>query len=428
MIPPGGHKPAGLFRGLFMKIVDWLLRREAKSAPPMTLADDGAWTIFGGSGPAASGVTIGPGSALTVPAVRGAIGLIAESCASVAWTVHRRVGTDRAVADDHPLSKLIRDGANSFTSWPEFMSGLVADMLRYGRGYALATRGDDGRLLELLRLPAGTVSREQVTPLEEPSYRVTLKGGGQLVLRRAEVLEISCLDGRSPVTDGKEAISLSASLERHAAKLMGKGARPSAVLERTSPNGPMGAGPRNPEEAKQNGDRFASVYGGVSESGSVLSLPVGATFKAITFSSVDLQFAEMRKFQVEEIARIFRVPPTLLQHLDKASLNNTYELASQFGKFCLGFYVTTIEAALRITCLTAEERDELIIEGDMSELMKADMLARFEAYSSGIQSGVLAPNEPRQWENLLPKDGGDEILRPMNMDAAGAAPKKDPAK
>lgn len=398
----------------------WNRKRETKAAPPVGLTDEAAWVIFGGGGPTAAGVTIGPGSALTVPAVRGAIALIAESCASVAWTVHRRVGDQREVATDHPLSLLIRDGANSFTSWPEFVAGVVSDALRYGRGYALATRGGDDRLLELLRLPAGSVTREQVTPLDEPVYRVNLRGGGMLTLSRKDVLEVSCLDGRSPVQDGREAISLAASLERHAGRLMGKGARPSAVLERTTPTGTTGIGPRDPQEAREKGDRFGEAYGGPDASGAILTLPVGMTFKPVTFSSVDLQFAEMRKFQVEEIARIFRVPPTLLQHLDKASLNNTYELASQFGKFCLSYYVTIIEAALRITCLTADERDAYIIEGDMSELMKADMAARFEAYSKGLTAGILAPNEPRAWENLPPKAGGDELRMPLNTAPGGS--------
>lgn len=152
----------------------WNRKREQKAAPPVGLTDEAAWLVFGGGGPTAAGVTIGPGAALTVPAVRGAIALIAESCASVAWTIHHRVGDQREVATDHPLSKLIRDGANSFTSWPEFVAGVVSDALRYGRGYALATRGADGRLLELLRLPAGTVSR-----VAADSVRRSMSGLGQ---------------------------------------------------------------------------------------------------------------------------------------------------------------------------------------------------------------------------------------------------------
>ncbi len=358
---------------------------------------------------------------MRVPAVRNAVALIAESVAQIRWCLHRQ--SDQGAEEDltHPLALIFRDGPNSWTTWPEFVSSVVVDAIKFGRGFAYVSRAVDGRILEIIHLPQGQISRNQPTPVVEPVYLIPAVSGGTRQVLRNEIIELSALGGRSLITEGREAIGLAAALEKHAAKILGKGARPSGVLERSAPTPAPGIPSKSPEQAREAESRFNAAWGGPDAAGGTIMLPLGSTFKPLTFSSVDLQFSEMRAFQVDEIARVFRVPPTLLQQLGRATFNNSEILGAQFVRYCLLFWITSLEAALRISCLTPEERNIYSIEGDVSTFERADTLARFQAYAAGITNSFITPNEARADENLPPKQGGDELVRPLNLAPAASA-------
>lgn len=391
-----------------------LFRREKKSAPPVGLTDEAAWMVFGGGGPTAAGVTIGPESAMRVAAVRNAVALISESCGQISWRMHRKDGKARALETEHPLARWFRDGPNPWTTAVEFFSEMTADALQHGAGRALVTRGADGAVLEAFRLPPGSCSRRQDSPTSQPRYMVTLAKGGTLDVGRDEILEIRALDGKSPILQGREAIGLLASLERHAGRILGAGARPAGVLERSAPTSNAPTPQTSPEQLREREERFNAAWGGPEAAGRTIMLPVGSKFVPLTFSSVDMEFSSMRKFQIAEVGRIFRIPPVLLQELDGATYNNSEILGSQFVTFCLLFWVNSWEAALRLTCLSPEERDLFVIEGDLNDFLRADTKARFEAYGSAVLNGIMSRNEVRARENLPAAPGGDAILTPMN--------------
>jgi HK97 family phage portal protein len=149
-------------------------------------------------------------------------------------------------------------------------------------------------------------------------------------------------------------------------------------------------------------------------------------------ASTDTQFLENRTFQISEIARAFRVPPTMLFELDRATWSNTEQMGREFLVYCLEPWLRSLEGALRRALLTPEERGSYAIRFDRDDLTRADLSTRATVINSLISSRVLNANEGRSWLGLPPRAGGDEFLNP-NISASGndapppPAPQKEAA-
>jgi HK97 family phage portal protein len=143
-------------------------------------------------------------------------------------------------------------------------------------------------------------------------------------------------------------------------------------------------------------------------------LPPGFKFKPLQFNSVDAQFQQLREFQVEEIARAFRVPPTIIQHLAKATQSNVENLSLEFVKFGLLFWIRLWEGELRRIA-------GVPVTLDLNDLLRADMESRADAYAK-LSAAGLTLNELRAMEGRPPKPGGDALLRPLNYAPADAPP------
>ena len=159
---------------------------------------------------------------------------------------------------------------------------------------------------------------------------------------------------------------------------------------------------------------FEGLYGGGANAGRTAILEDGMTFRPLQLSSVDAQYLELRRFQLQEIARVFRVPLHLLGEMDRATFANVEAMGRQFLTFCLLPILKTWTDALEITLLSQAERQEFYIEFLVDDLARADLSARFTAYSQAINAGVLNPNEARAMENRPPYAGGETYTRPVN--------------
>ncbi|HTE81434.1 MAG TPA: phage portal protein [Reyranella sp.] len=244
----------------------------------------------------------------------------------------------------------------------------------------------------------------------EPKYSVTLRDGKQRTYRWQDILHLPALDGLSPVKQASEAIGLCMSMEAHAARLFGRGARPSGALKLKSKlSDPAYERLRTSWQRNHSGDG----------SGSTAILEDGVEFQPFTFNSVDLQFQELRSFQVIEIARAMRVPPTLLMDFGRATWGNAAEMAQNFLTYGIMPWLKLWQGAIA-RLLTAEEQAEYLAEFLVDDLVKADIAQRFAAYAQAVTNGVLSPNEIRAMENRPPYQGGDEFRRPMNTETPGA--------
>lgn len=380
--------------------------RKSLAAPDSELL-----ALFGASTTTAAGVSVGPSSALAVPAVSCAVRAISEACA----TLDVKVMAGTSELPDHPVAGLLRGDVNDWTDGFTFLRDLVAQALIYDAGGIAWANKVDGKPVEIIHYAPGFLSTEyDANGTGEPLYRLQgrpLPGG--------DVIHLRSPFGRSPVSLARESIGLSLTLEKHAAKLFSNGGRPNAMVsykERLAP-----------EAVKNNATAFTAMLASDKTSG-VAHLDNGATYQPLTMTSVDGQFIELTGFQVLQVARAFRVPPQMLYDLTRATWSNAEQMGREFLTYTLEPWLRALEGALRRALFTPEERAAgLRILFDRDDLTRADIGARATAYSSLISARVLNPNEARAWEGLPPYAGGDAFANPNTgaNQAGAAAPQED---
>jgi HK97 family phage portal protein len=386
------------------------------------LADPWTTLLLGGSGPTGSGLEVGPERAMRCVPVYAAVKVLAETLAQIPLHLYRRTDDGgRERADDHPLEALLSDAANEWTPASEFRLILQTQLALHGNAFAFINRGGNA-ISELLPLPSTAVAVEQDRLTMEPVYNVTDAAGKVREYRREDILHIrgvgtSVYRGDSPVQMAREAIGLTLVLEQHAAGLFGRGARPAGVLKHKTR--------LTPEVAARLRSSWDARHAGGENAGRTAILEEDMDWTAMQLTSVDAQFLEMRKFQLQEISRIWRVPLHLLADLERVTHSNAEQMGQQFLSYTLLPILRAWQDAMRLSLLTAEERRAgYYVEFLLDDLVRADIAARFTAYSQAIAAGVLNPNEIRAMENRPGYDGGEVFTRPVNSAPVKGAPKE----
>lgn len=366
--------------------------------------------VFGsilGLGPTVAGPSIGAATAMRVPAVASAVQLIGEAVGTLPVKVFKRRSNAKRTADQHPAFKLVHGEANEWTSATEFRTALTRDaLLNDNGGFALANRVN-GKAVELIRLEPSAVS-VKFDDFGEPSYEVG-QGTATSTYPFTEILHVRAFGDQAPITRARAAIGLALVLEQHAARLFSQGARPGGVLS-TGEN--MGG------EAIKNVLEAWQLAHGNGNSGRPAILPHGMRWESIALNSVDAQFEEMRRFQTEEIARAFRVPPTMLFDLTRGTWSNTEEMAQQFLTLTLRPWLKAWEWAYERVLLTPEERKTHFVEFITDDLLTVSHAARAESYAKYRSMGVMTANEVRAGLNLPPTTGGDDLQNPYTSTQA----------
>lgn len=374
----------------------------------MAVSDPTALPIFG-IVPPLTGKTVTAESALRVPAVACAVALIAETVGSLPVKLFERDG--RAAVTDHPAYSLMHDEANPWTSAEALRVQLTTDALLRGHGFALVVRNGAGEPVELHRLEPHQVQIE-TDASGEPTYLVQLADGRHRY-PFTDVLHVSAFGGASPITLGREAIGLALAFEEHVAKLFANGARPGGILKSEKTLG---------DAAKANLAASWTAAHGSGRSGGTAILDEGMSYEAVTMTLADSQFAENRLEQIREIARVFRVPPTMLFELTRGTWSNTEEMARQFLQVTLKPWLASWAWAYARCLLTPEERRDLYCEFITDDLTTTDTAARATAYGQYRSMGAMTANEVRSGLNLPPHADGDTLENPYTTTGAPTAP------
>lgn len=378
------------------------------------LTDPGILEIFGAS-PSASGIHVSAAAAMRVPAVACAVALISESIGSLPCKVFD--SATKETAKTHPAYRLVHDEANPWTSAAQLREDLTLDALtRDTGGFALVTRYTDGRPAEMHRLDPASVT-VLTTPDDGPSYRVSTPSGA-ITYPYTDILHIAPFGGVSPITLGKEAIGLAIAFERHIASLFQNGARPSGII--TSPK------VLDVEAKKKIGASFFTTHSGRNAGGTAI-LDEGMAYQQISMTLADTQFAENRLEQIREIARVFKVPPTMLFELTRGTWSNTEEMARQFLSVTLKPWLVAWQWAYARCLLTAEERQEFYIEFVTDALVETNIAARATAYGQFRAMGVLSANEVRRGLNMPDHADGNTIDNPFTTSGTPAPAQDDVA-
>jgi len=372
----------------------------------VSLLDSAALEIFGAT-PSASGVSVNAATALRVPAVYSAIALIAGAIGSLPAKVFQAADqSGKRAAKDHPAYRLVHDEANDWTSAGELRAALTRDALLHGNGFAFANRVN-GRVIEFIRLDPRSVTIRYDEASGEPSYVLRDKRNRERVFAFADMLHITPPLNVSPITAGKDAIGVAAILERHAATFFKSGARPSGIISNEKPSGSE-AGAKTVTGILKQWRAWMT-----NASGDPLILDAGWKYDAPTMTSTDAQFIENRRFAIEEIARLFRVPPPMLFDLTRATWSNSEEMGQQFLTLTLRPWLDAWEWAYARCLLSPEERaNGHYVEFVIDDLLSANAATRATTYAQYRAMGALTANEVRSGLNLPAMAGADTLDNP----------------
>ncbi len=364
------------------------------------LTDEQILEMLGGGVPTATGISVSSETALRVPAVAAAVRTISEAAASLKVKVVE-VASDRTETDipDHPVTALLRDEANEWTSGFEFIRSIVVDALCRDQGGLAWVNRVNGEAREVIRYRPGFINVDYPDDSLAPRYRIS-----GIIKPSADIIHLRGPFDKAPLTLCREAIGVAMVMERHAARLFGQGARPGGVIESEKPLGAEGS--------KSMITGWRAAMEGSENAGKTAILWDGAKWKAMTLSSVDAQFQQLRLFQLQEIARAFNIPASLLGDMTRATWSNAAEMQRQFLQLCLEPWLRALESALRRALFSKEDRKKYAIRFDRDDFTNVDLTARATAISSLVSSRVINPNTAREWLDLPPYDGGEEYVNP----------------
>lgn len=364
----------------------------------------------------ATGLSVSPESALGVTAVYAAHRVISETLGSLPIGVYRRRENGAKQSEDgHSAYRLLHDEANPEMSAMVLRESLMAHILGWGNAYAEIEWDRGGRPKALWPLaPDRTQARRNAAG--RIYYEVRTAAGQAVSLFPENVLHVpglafDGLSGRSPLRVAREAVGLALAAEQCAGRLFSQGLQASGVLQHP---GELGA------EAQENLRKsMQNQAGGIENWGRLLILEEGMIFNPLTIKPEEAQFIEARKFQVAEIARIYRIPPHLLGDLEKATFSNIEQQVIDFVVHCIRPWAVRWEQELNRKLF--QPGDGLFVEHNLEGLLRGDLASRYGAYAIGRNWGWLSTNDVRRRENMDPTDfGDDDYLRPLNMAQAGS--------
>nr|WP_314623627.1 phage portal protein [uncultured Noviherbaspirillum sp.] len=343
------------------------------------------------------GGNVTPGKAESLSAVYACVSAISETIASLPLILYRRTEDEgRERANDHPLYKVLHSEPNELQSALEFREMMQASVLLRGNAYAEIKRGYDGQVRALVPLLGDRVTTLQLEN-GRMAYDVADGKGNVRRLLQEEVFHLrhrtdNGLVGVSPITASRETVQLGLAERDHGNSTFINGARLSGLLKFP--------GKLNTDQRAGIAQSWSSQYAGGANAGKTAILEEGVDFQSLSMSMEDAQWLESRQFSVEEVARLFRVPPTIIGDLRHGNYSNSVEMNRVFVVHTLRRHMAMWEQAISRALLTDAGRRVYFAEHNVEGLLRGDSASRADFYSKGIADGWLMPEEVRKYENL----------------------------
>ena len=404
---------------------------QARDKPVDKAADAGYSFLFGRT---TSGKPVNERTAMQTTAVYACVRILAEAVASLPLHVYEyQDDGGKKLVHDHPLYYLLHDEPNPEMTSFVFRETLMSHLLIWGNAYAQIIRDGAGRVLGLYPLLPDKmdVQRDDRGNIyyvysrnsdENPMF----KEYGDIRLKAEDVLHIPGLGfdgliGYSPIAMAKNAVGMTLACEEYGASFFANGANPGGVLEHP---GVL----KDPSKVRES---WNSVYRGVSNAHKIAVLEEGMKYQQIGIPPEEAQFLETRKFQINEIARLYRIPPHMVGDLDKSSFSNIEQQSLEFVKYTLDPWVIRWEQSLQRSLLLPGEKGKYFIKLNVDGLLRGDYQSRMNGYAVGRQNGWFSANDIREMENMNPipdEQGGNLYLingAMTKLEDAGAFAKTD---
>ena len=404
---------------------------QARDKPVDKAADAGYSFLFGRT---TSGKPVNERTAMQTTAVYACVRILAEAVASLPLHVYEyQDDGGKKLVHDHPLYYLLHDEPNPEMTSFVFRETLMSHLLIWGNAYAQIIRDGAGRVLGLYPLLPDKmdVQRDDRGNIyyvysrnsdENPMF----KEYGDIRLQAEDVLHIPGLGfdgliGYSPIAMAKNAVGMTLACEEYGASFFANGANPGGVLEHP---GVL----KDPSKVRES---WNSVYRGVNNAHKIAVLEEGMKYQQIGIPPEEAQFLETRKFQINEIARLYRIPPHMIGDLDKSSFSNIEQQSLEFVKYTLDPWVIRWEQSLQRSLLLPGEKGKYFIKLNVDGLLRGDYQSRMNGYAVGRQNGWFSANDIREMENMNPipdEQGGNLYLingAMTKLEDAGAFAKND---
>lgn len=364
-------------------------------------------------GNSSAGKNVNERSAMQMTAVYACVRILAESVASLPLHLYRsNEDGNKEKAKDHPLYVVLHDEPNPEMTSFIFRETLMTHLLLWGNAYAQIIRNGKGEVISIYPLIPNKMRVKRDDQTKEIIYEYHHEDG-KVVLTDFEVLHVPGLGfdgliGYSPIAMAKNAIGMALATEEYGAKFFANGAQPGGVLEHPGII-------KDPERVRNS---WSQSFGGSSNSNKIAVLEEGMKYTPISISPEQAQFLETRKFQINEIARIFRVPPHMVGDLEKSSFSNIEQQSLEFVKYTLDPWVLRWEQAMNRALISKKDKQTYFISFNVDGLLRGDYESRMNGYATARQNGWMSANDIRTLENLdliSKEDGGDLYLVNGNM-------------
>lgn len=400
-----------------MGILELIGLKRARDKPNNSYEGSDFSYLFGRT---TSGKNVNEMTALQTTAVYACVRILAEAIASLPIHVYRHTDEGKEQDVNHQLYYLLHDEPNPDMTSFVFRETLMSHLLIWGNAYAQIIRDGRGQVLALYPLLPDrmTVKRDDKGELyyvyqrseeDNPNF----KDKGNIILKKSEVLHVPGLGfdgliGYSPIAMAKNAVGMTLATEEYGASFFANGANPGGVLEHP---GIL----KDPSKVRES---WNQVYQGTNNSHKVAVLEEGMSYKTIGIPPNAAQFLETRKFQINEIARLYRIPPHMVGDLEKSSFSNIEQQSLEFVKYTLDPWVVRFEQAFQKALLLPDEKKTYFIKFNVDGLLRGDYQSRMNGYAIGRQNGWLSTNDIRRLEDMNPlskEEGGDLYLVNGNM-------------
>lgn len=421
-----------------MRILDRILGRGTEKPPTPTAQkvighNEGDWVLLGGAMPTASRKMVGPTSSMGEATVYACVTYLSDDIAKVPIKIYRESSKSRTLQRNHPLSRVLNKVPNSWQSAFEWKQYVMQSMLLYGDAFNLIVRNGRTQIEELVPIHPNRVEIFEApdgelfymiasssnfengkTSNALPMYEERMAIPARYIWHLRWQAKGSGVYGASPIEMQREAVGNALAQQEFTGRMMSNDARPSGILKHP--------GKVKAEVAKRLKKAWNDAYQSTSNAAKMAVLEEGMEFQALSMNAVDAQFIEQRKYSMNEIGRIFRVPPTKLMDMTRATYSNSEQENLAYVTDTLMPVYERWESSICRNLFSDKEQTNLLAEFDVERLLRGDTKARYDAYGAGRQWGVLSANEARRKEGLNPVQGGDMLLQPLNMTAAGNDP------
>ena len=392
-----------------MGIFKWKFGK-ARGHPKDSLSGESYRFYFGQS---ASGKVVNERSAMQMTAVYSCVRVLGEAIAGLPLHLYRyNDDGSKEKAIDHPLYRILHDEPNPEMSSFVFRETMMSHLLLWGNAYAQIIRNGKGEVVGLYPLLPNrmTVDRDEKGKLYYAYMHQVDESGTMknetVYLNPEDVLHIPGLGfdgviGYSPIAMAKNAVGMAVAAEEYGAKFFANSATPSGVLEHPGTI-------KDPTRLREN---WQATYGGARNANKVAVLEEGMKFTPISMNNQEAQYLDLRRFQVEEIARLYRVPLHMIGDLSGATYSNIEQQSLEFVTYTLDPWVVRWEQTIFRRLLSDEEKQKYFVKFNVDGLLRGDYQSRMNGYATARQNGWMSANDIRELENLdkIPAEQGGDL-------------------